>query len=111
MILCLNADDTCFLKTHFLQFSAPTGFKVQTVLMLEEQERAMQADDDDFFEFRRREEKRSWFRRNKKKDYSSKLEKWEACEVSRYYFTSTWYYKTKGIFNKVSRENSSFDYF
>eukprot|EP00111_Clytia_hemisphaerica_P011643 TCONS_00034214-protein len=59
---------------------APTGFKVQTVLMLEEQERAMQADDDDFFEFRRREEKRSWFRRNKKKDYSSKLEKWEACE-------------------------------
>jgi len=50
--------------------------------MLEEQERAMQADEDDFFQLRRREEKRGWFRRNKKLDYSSKLEKWELCEVS-----------------------------
>ena len=49
--------------------------------MLEEQERAMQADDDDFFEFRRKEERRGWFRRNKKQEYSSKLEKWEVCEV------------------------------
>lgn len=50
--------------------------------MLEEQERAMQADEDDFFQLRRREEKRGWFQRNKKQDYSSKLEKWELCEVS-----------------------------
>jgi len=59
---------------------APNGFKVQSVVMLEEQERAMQADDDDFFEFRRKEERRGWFRRNKKQEYSSKLEKWEVCE-------------------------------
>ena len=48
--------------------------------MLEEQERAMQADEDDFFEFRRKEERRGWFRK-KKQEYSSKLEKWEVCEV------------------------------
>lgn len=63
---------------------APNGFKVQSVVMLEEQERAMQADDDDFFEFRRKEERRGWFRRNKKQEYSSKLEKWEVCEVGAF---------------------------
>lgn len=53
--------------------------------MLEEQERAMQGEEDDFFENdTRRNKKTGWFGRNKKKDFSSKLEKWEVCEVKNF---------------------------
>lgn len=83
---------------------APAGFKVQSVVMVEEQERAMQADDDDFFEFRRKEERRGWFRRNKKQEYSSKLEKWEVCECANLSYQDMGHtYQTKEFLRVLRR--------
>lgn len=55
----------------------PRGFKVDTVLMLQEQERMME-EDDDLVDINIT--KKSRWKRNKKKRYQNKLENWEKCE-------------------------------
>lgn len=57
----------------------PRGFQVDTVLMLQEQERMMLAEDDDDVVDLNIPKKSRW-RRNKKRRYQNKLENWEKCE-------------------------------
>lgn len=68
------------LKTPRVR-KAPRGFQVDTVEMLQEQERIMlQDDDDDDVIDVHNTNKRGWWRKKKKRRYQNKLENWERCE-------------------------------
>jgi len=66
------------LKTPRVR-KAPRGFQVDTVLMLQEQERIMLAEDDEDIADLNIPKKSRW-KRNKKRRYQNKLENWEKCE-------------------------------
>lgn len=67
------------LKTPRVR-KAPRGFQVDTVLMLQEQERIMLADEDDDLADVNLPDKKTWWKRKKKRRYQNKLENWEKCE-------------------------------
>lgn len=67
------------LKTPRVR-KAPRGFQVDTVLMLQEQERIMLADEDEDDIVDVNMPKKSRWRKKKKRRYQNKLENWEKCE-------------------------------